>query len=94
MANNIDLSLLVEDAERTLNERLDAVGPTVQAQLARRDYTRALSALAALREPVDTFFNDVMVNAENEALRRNRLALLAALHAQMNCVADISKLAA
>ncbi|MEA3121066.1 MAG: glycyl-tRNA synthetase beta chain, partial [Paraburkholderia sp.] len=86
--------LLVEDAERTLNERLDAVGPTVQAQLARRDYTRALSALAALREPVDTFFNDVMVNAENEALRRNRLALLAALHAQMNCVADISKLAA
>ncbi|MEA3119151.1 MAG: glycyl-tRNA synthetase beta chain [Paraburkholderia sp.] len=94
MANNIDLSLLVEDAERTLNERLDAVGPTVQAQLARRDYTRALSALAALREPVDTFFNDVMVNAEDDALRRNRLALLAALHAQMNCVADISKLAA
>jgi glycyl-tRNA synthetase beta chain len=94
MSHDIVMSLLVEDAERTLNERLNAVGPTVQSQLARRDYTRALSALAALRDPVDTFFNDVMVNAEDAALRRNRLALLAALHAQMNCVADISKLAA
>jgi glycyl-tRNA synthetase beta chain len=47
-----------------------------------------------LREPVDTFFNDVMVNAEDPALRANRLALLGALHQQMNCVADISRLAA
>jgi glycyl-tRNA synthetase beta chain len=85
---------LVEDAEKALHQRLDQVWPTVQTQLARRDYTRALSALAALREPVDTFFNDVMVNAEDADLRKNRLALLAALHAQMNCVADISKLAA
>ena len=94
MSHDIVPSLLVEDAEKVLNAQLDAVGPTVQSQLAERNYTRALSALAALRAPVDTFFNDVMVNAEDEALRKNRLALLAALHAQMNCVADISKLAA
>ena len=87
-------ALLVEPAERSLSEQLKKVTPTVQAQLQQRDYTRALSALAALRDPVDTFFNDVMVNAEDAALRRNRLALLAELHAQMNCVADISKLAA
>jgi glycyl-tRNA synthetase beta chain len=93
-ARGIVSSLLVEDAEKTLNERLNAVAPTVQTQLEQRNYTRALSALAALREPVDTFFDDVMVNAEDDALRKNRLALLAALHAQMNCVADISKLAA
>jgi glycyl-tRNA synthetase beta chain len=90
----VQSALLVEPAERSLNEQLNKVAPSVQAQLAQRDYTRALSALAALRDPVNTFFNDVMVNAEDAALRKNRLALLAELHAQMNCVADISKLAA
>jgi glycyl-tRNA synthetase beta chain len=87
-------ALLVEEAEKALNAQLDQVAPNVQLQLAQRDYTRALSALAALRDPVDTFFNDVMVNTEDPALRANRLALLGALHSQMNCVADISKLAA
>ena len=91
---SVQAALLVEPAERSLSEQLRKVAPTVQAQLVQRDYTRALSALAALRDPVDTFFNDVMVNAEDAALRKNRLALLAELHTQMNCVADISKLAA
>jgi glycyl-tRNA synthetase beta chain len=90
----VEPKLLVEAAEKALNDELRKVAPAVQLQLAQRDYTRALSALATLRDPVDTFFNDVMVNADDEALRKNRLALLAALHAQMNCVADISKLAA
>ncbi|MGN6668175.1 MAG: glycine--tRNA ligase subunit beta [Trinickia sp.] len=90
----VQSALLVEPAERSLSEQLKQVTPAVQAQLEQRDYTRALSALAALRDPVDTFFNDVMVNVEDAALRKNRLALLAELHAQMNCVADISKLAA
>ncbi|HLX03192.1 MAG TPA: glycine--tRNA ligase subunit beta [Trinickia sp.] len=90
----VQISLLVEEAEKALNAQLNQVTPQVQSQLAQRDYTRALSALAALRDPVDTFFNDVMVNAEDPALRANRLALLGALHSQMNCVADISKLAA
>ena len=48
-----------------------------RSQLAARDFTGALTALAALRDAVDTFFNDVMVNAEDPALRNNRLALLA-----------------
>ncbi|MEX3526433.1 MAG: glycine--tRNA ligase subunit beta [Burkholderia sp.] len=90
----IQPALLAEAAEKALAEQLAEVAPRVQSQLAARDYTGALSALAALRAPVDTFFNDVMVNAEDPALRANRLALLSALHQQMNCVADISKLAA
>ncbi|MFM0499549.1 glycine--tRNA ligase subunit beta [Paraburkholderia caffeinilytica] len=90
----VQVTLLVEAAEKTLHAQLEQVAPRVQSQLAVRDYTGALTALAALREPVDTFFNDVMVNAEDPALRANRLALLGALHQQMNCVADISRLAA
>ena len=87
-------TLLIEAAEKALYAQLEHVAPRVQSQLAAHDYTGALTALAALREPVDTFFNDVMVNAEDPALRANRLALLGALHQQMNCVADISRLAA
>ncbi|MFM0222880.1 glycine--tRNA ligase subunit beta [Paraburkholderia dipogonis] len=90
----VQITLLVEAAEKALHAQLEQVAPRVQSQLAARDYTGALTALAALREPVDTFFNDVMVNAEDPALRANRLALLGALHQQMNCVADISRLAA
>jgi glycyl-tRNA synthetase beta chain len=91
---SVQVALLGEAAEQALHAQLEQVAPHVQAQLATRDYTGALTALAALREPVDTFFNDVMVNAEDPALRANRLALLGALHQQMNCVADISRLAA
>lgn len=87
-------TLLIEAAEKALYAQLEQVAPRVQSQLTAHDYTGALTALAALREPVDTFFNDVMVNAEDPALRANRLALLGALHQQMNCVADISRLAA
>jgi len=90
----VQVALLTEAAEKALYAQLEQVAPRVQSQLAARDYTGALTALAALREPVDTFFNDVMVNAEDPALRANRLALLGALHQQMNCVADISRLAA
>jgi glycyl-tRNA synthetase beta chain len=93
-ADGVQVALLIEAAEKALHAQLEQVAPRVQSQLAERQYTGALSALAALREPVDTFFNDVMVNAEDPALRANRLALLGALHQQMNCVADISRLAA
>jgi len=91
---SVQPALLQEAAEKALYAQLEQVAPQVQKQLAERDYTEALSALSALRDAVDTFFNDVMVNAEDPALRNNRLALLGALHQQMNCVADISKLAA
>ncbi|MDR5756030.1 glycine--tRNA ligase subunit beta [Caballeronia sp. LZ035] len=91
---SVNPALLVEAAEKNLYAQIEQVTPRVQSTLAARNYTEALTALAALREAVDTFFNDVMVNAEDPALRNNRLALLNALHQQMNCVADISKLAA
>jgi glycyl-tRNA synthetase beta chain len=91
---SVQPALLQEAAEKALYAQLEQVAPQVQKQLAERNYTEALSALSALRDAVDTFFNDVMVNAEDPALRNNRLALLGALHQQMNCVADISKLAA
>ncbi|NLP62050.1 glycine--tRNA ligase subunit beta [Paraburkholderia sacchari] len=91
---DVQSALFVESAEKALFTQLEQVTPRVQTQLAAREYTGALTALAALRETVDTFFNDVMVNAEDPALRANRLALLKALHRQMNSVADISRLAA
>ncbi|OXC75727.1 glycine--tRNA ligase subunit beta [Caballeronia sordidicola] len=92
--SSVQPALLQEAAEKALYAQLEQVAPRVQTQLVERNYTEALSALSALRDAVDTFFNDVMVNAEDPALRNNRLALLGALHQQMNCVADISKLAA
>ena len=58
------------------------------------DYTASLQALAVLKAPVDAFFDGVMVNAEDAALRTNRLGLLASLHQAMNRVADLSRLAA
>ncbi len=60
---------------------------------AQKNYTDALKTLAALREPVDIFFNDVMVNDPDEDIRRNRLGLLSQLHDSMNRVADLSRLA-
>jgi len=69
------------------------VAPAARAHRAAGEYAQALTVLAGLRGSVDAFFNDVMVNAEDPALRANRLALLRELHAAMNAVADISKLA-
>ena len=85
--------LLVEPAEIALAQALDAVAPQAQQLYAAGDYTAALKALAALKIPVDTFFEQVMVNAEDPALRANRLALLARLQRAMNQVADLSRLA-
>jgi glycyl-tRNA synthetase beta chain len=64
------------------------------AAFAAGDFTGSLQALAALKAPVDAFFDAVMVNADDPALRANRLALLRALHGAMNRVADLSRLAA
>jgi len=89
-----DPALYAEDAERALAAALAEVAPRAEAAFAQGDYAASLQALAALRAPVDAFFDAVMVNSEDAALRRNRLALLAALHAAMNQVADLSRLAA
>ncbi len=70
------------------------IGPRAEAAFAAGDYTASLQALAALKAPVDAFFDHVMVNAEDPALKANRLALLNRLHRTMNRVADISRLAA
>jgi glycyl-tRNA synthetase beta chain len=90
----VDATLLQEVAERGLYQAMSKVKPQVNLAFSQGDFTGALKTLAALRSEVDTFFNDVMVNAEDPALRNNRLALLAQLHVMLNQVADISKLAA
>lgn len=89
----VDTGLLKEPAEQALHEALKAVAPKSEAAFAAGDYTASLQALAALKAPVDAFFDQVMVNAEDPALRANRLGLLAGLHAAMNRVGDLSKLA-
>jgi glycyl-tRNA synthetase beta chain len=86
--------LLREAAEQALAAALQAAAAAAQRQFDAHDYTGSLQALAVLKAPVDAFFEDVMVNAEDEALRRNRLALLQQLHGAMNQVADLSRLAA
>jgi glycyl-tRNA synthetase beta chain len=89
----VDVSLLQESAEQTLHQALVDMLPITDKAFAAGDYTASLQTLAALKSPIDTFFDHVMVNAEDESLRKNRLALLAQLHQVMNRVADISKLA-
>jgi len=88
----VDAALLNEPAEAALSEALVAVKPRADAAFERGDYSASLQALAALKAPVDAFFDSVMVNADDPALRANRLGLLATLHAAMNRVADLSKL--
>ena len=72
---------------------MQAIAPKANQHFDSGDYTASLQTLAALRAPVDAFFEHVMVNAEQIDLRLNRLGLLTALHASMNRVADLSKLA-
>jgi len=90
----VDVALFQEGAEGALYEALQSVVPKAQSAFDQGDYTESLQALAALRTPVDAFFDGVMVNADDAALKANRLGLLATLHAAMNRVADISRLAA
>ncbi len=88
----VDPALLREAAETALQGALNAVKPQADAAFERGDYAASLQALAALKAPVDAFFDTVMVNAEDMALRNNRLGLLAILHQAMNRVADLSRL--
>jgi glycyl-tRNA synthetase beta chain len=81
-----------QDEERALWDSLQHLGDQADTHLAAGAYTEALETLAGLREPVDTFFDRVMVNAEEENLRRNRLNLLHALRTRFLQVADISQL--
>ena len=85
--------LLVEEAEKSLYAAMQQVVPQADAHFEAGRYTESLQTLAALRAPVDAFFDDVMVNAEQLDLRLNRQGLLKMLHQAMNRVADLSLLA-
>ena len=89
----IDQALFQEPAELQLADALRVVGPESEHAYSEGDYTASLRVLAALKAPVDAFFDTVMVNAEDPAVRSNRLALLEQLRRAMNRVADLSKLA-
>jgi len=88
----INLSACVEPAEKALAEAVLALRTEVQPLIAQGDYTAVLDKLANLRAPVDSFFDNVMVNAEDPALRQNRLAILNTLQGLFLQVADISVL--
>jgi glycyl-tRNA synthetase beta chain len=92
-AAKVDVKLLQEAEEQQLHQALQKVAATAGPKFDSGDYGGGLVLCAALKAPVDAFFDKVMVNAEDRALRQNRLALLAQLHALMNRVADLSRLA-
>ena len=94
VGSTVQPELLQEDAEKALYAALQSVAPQANAAFDAGDYTASLRALAALKGPVDAFFDGVMVNADDAALKANRLALLQQLHQAMNRVADLSRLAA
>ncbi|KJG00720.1 glycine--tRNA ligase subunit beta [Photobacterium angustum] len=92
LPTTVDNSLLVEAAEKELAEKVEAVVTALEPIFATGDYQTALTELASLREPVDAFFDNVMVMADDEKLKVNRLALLNLLRNQFLKVADISLL--
>ncbi|OQA33620.1 MAG: Glycine--tRNA ligase beta subunit [Betaproteobacteria bacterium ADurb.Bin341] len=85
-------ALLQEDAEKALFAEVQRITPLVKAHVAAEAYAQALRELATVRTVVDTFFDKVMVNVDDPALRANRLGLLKSLYEQLNAVADISKI--
>ena len=87
-------SLFVEGPEKELYAAFRTVDARAAAELSKGEFAAALAALAALKEPVDAFFDKVMVNVDDQALRNNRLMLLTQLDAALNRVADISRLGA
>ena len=90
---HVNTALLSEDAEKQLHAAMQQLLPPSEAQFKSGDYTASLQTLAALRAPVDAFFEGVMVNADEMDLRLNRQGLLKMLHVAMNRVADLSRLA-
>ena len=91
---NADLEAMKEATEIELSKRLTAASRLAESYFDKGDYSGFLAAFATLKEPVDRFFDQVMVMVEDPSLRRNRLALLQDLRAAMNRFADIAKLAA
>lgn len=92
LGEEIDLALLQEDAEKTLAEAVEIMAEALEPAFATGNYQEALSKLAGLRAPVDAFFDNVMVMADDEALKKNRLTLLNKLRNLFLQIADISLL--
>ena len=88
----VDSTLFVDDAEKALSAKIEAMAGVVAPLFADRNYEAALKELAALRPEVDTFFDEVMVMAEDAAVRANRLALLKRLSGLFLEVADLGQL--
>jgi glycyl-tRNA synthetase beta chain len=92
LSGAVDNALLVEPAEQALFDKLTSIEPVIAAFMAGNDYNGALTALAALRAPVDAFFEGVMVMADDPALQQNRLALLQRIGALFLGIADLAQL--
>lgn len=93
VAEQVDAALFTDPAEKALHAALVEIERIARPAFDRRDFTASLQALAALKAPVDAFFDQVMVNADDPKIRVNRLGLLAILRSAMNRVADLSRLA-
>jgi glycyl-tRNA synthetase beta chain len=92
VGDRVDAALLIDPAEQVLAEQVVAIAREVEPKFAARNYTAALQQLAALRHAVDQFFDSVMVNADDAALRANRLALLNRMRGLFMRAADLSRL--
>ena len=93
VADAVDPALFSAQAEKTLYEAVNQAEKDAAQAIQKQDYSAAMRALGALREPVDSFFEDVLVNDEDQSVRANRLALLARIRAATGQVADFSKIA-
>ncbi len=93
-SGELNSALLTEPAELELDRVIRELSPEASAQFARGEFSASLATLARAKEAVDRFFNEVMVMADDPAIRANRLALLGKLHQTMNQVADLSRLVA
>jgi glycyl-tRNA synthetase beta chain len=92
VGERVDPERLVDPAEQILGEQVDAIARQVEPKFAARQYTEALKSLAVLRNAVDSFFDSVMVMADDPALRANRLALLKRMQGLFMRAADLSRL--
>lgn len=92
VAGSVDEELFRLDAERLLYASIKVASDGARAAIAKEDFRSAMEALSKLREPVDAFFNDVLVNDEDKAIRANRLALLGLIRSATGEVADFSKI--
>lgn len=88
----VNAALLEEAAEKALYAALESAAPAARAAVEKERFADAMKALAALRAPLDRFFEEVLVNAEKPMLRRNRLLLLSAIRDALSAVADFSKI--